>query len=218
MLAFDFALSTVAAPFRYWAVFPKINDFSWIKHNWLISSLLMRTCHKLKRKQPWKRRWKASLEVWGTAISASKLLTEFIALLVHVFFTELCSLKWIEETQTHAHAHALWYANCDASVPCSRRIFFLMQGTTHWIRYIQGKIVRTRICTKHQRVKSISFYFGKGFQCQIINLHRFVFDLRQVNHRSARQGRNPKTGDTISIAASNVPAFVPGKALRESVN
>ena len=114
--------------------------------------------------------------------------------------------------------HKLWYANCDASVPCSRRIFFLMQGTTHWIRYIQGKIVRTRICTKHQRVKSISFYFGKGFQCQIINLHRFVFDLRQVNHRSARQGRNPKTGDTISIAASNVPAFVPGKALRESVN
>ena len=63
-----------------------------------------------------------------------------------VLFTELCSFKWIEETQTHT----LWYANCDTSVPCSRRVLFLMQGTTHWIRYIiQGKIVRTRIPTNN---------------------------------------------------------------------
>ncbi|WP_267713174.1 HU family DNA-binding protein, partial [Vibrio parahaemolyticus] len=44
------------------------------------------------------------------------------------------------------------------------------------------------------------------------------FGTFKVNHRAARTGRNPKTGDEIQIAAANVPAFVAGKALKESVN
>ena len=36
--------------------------------------------------------------------------------------------------------------------------------------------------------------------------------------RPARQGRNPGTGEAIAIAASTVPAFKPGKALRDAVN
>ena len=37
-------------------------------------------------------------------------------------------------------------------------------------------------------------------------------------HRSARTARNPQTGDTIQVAATNVPKFKPGKALKETVN
>ena len=36
--------------------------------------------------------------------------------------------------------------------------------------------------------------------------------------RAARQARNPRTGQTIQIAASNRPTFRAGKALREAVN
>ncbi len=39
-----------------------------------------------------------------------------------------------------------------------------------------------------------------------------------VRKRSARTGRNPQTGATIKIKASNVPAFKAGKLLKESVN
>ncbi len=38
-----------------------------------------------------------------------------------------------------------------------------------------------------------------------------------VRHRKAREGRNPKTGEKIKIAARKVPAFVAGKALKEGV-
>lgn len=35
--------------------------------------------------------------------------------------------------------------------------------------------------------------------------------------RSAREGRNPKTGETIKIAATTVPSFKAGKHLKEAV-
>jgi len=38
-----------------------------------------------------------------------------------------------------------------------------------------------------------------------------------VEKRKARKGRNPRTGETITIAASKVVKFRPGKALKESV-
>ncbi len=38
-----------------------------------------------------------------------------------------------------------------------------------------------------------------------------------VRQRRKREGRNPKTGETITIAARKVPAFQAGKALREAV-
>ncbi len=39
-----------------------------------------------------------------------------------------------------------------------------------------------------------------------------------VRQREARTGRNPRTGETIQIAASKVPAFKAGKALKDAVN
>lgn len=44
------------------------------------------------------------------------------------------------------------------------------------------------------------------------------FGTFKVNPRAAREGRNPKTGEAIQIAASNTPAFKAGKALKEALN
>ncbi|MCG8343605.1 MAG: HU family DNA-binding protein [Chlorobiales bacterium] len=43
------------------------------------------------------------------------------------------------------------------------------------------------------------------------------FGTFSTGERAARQGRNPQTGETISIAAKKVVKFKPGKALREEV-
>ena len=44
------------------------------------------------------------------------------------------------------------------------------------------------------------------------------FGTFEVKERAARSGRNPKTGETIEIAASKHPAFSAGKALKDSIN
>ncbi len=38
-----------------------------------------------------------------------------------------------------------------------------------------------------------------------------------LRERAARKGRNPQTGEEIDIPASKVPAFKPGKSLKEAV-
>ncbi|VAX77169.1 DNA-binding protein HU-alpha [Serratia symbiotica] len=43
------------------------------------------------------------------------------------------------------------------------------------------------------------------------------FGTFKIINRSARTGRNPQTGKAIKIAAANVPAFVPGKGLKDAV-
>jgi DNA-binding protein HU-beta len=44
------------------------------------------------------------------------------------------------------------------------------------------------------------------------------FGSFEVRERAARKGRNPQTGEEIEIAASKVPAFKPGKSLKDAVN
>ena len=44
------------------------------------------------------------------------------------------------------------------------------------------------------------------------------FGTFSVSHRAARMGRNPATGASIYINASNVPKFKAGKALKEGCN
>ena len=46
----------------------------------------------------------------------------------------------------------------------------------------------------------------------------FGFGTFSVKHRDARQGRNPATGETIEIAASETPVFKAAKAFKEKVN
>lgn len=52
----------------------------------------------------------------------------------------------------------------------------------------------------------------QGDKVQLIPFGSFV-----VRERKARVGRNPQTGDTIKIAARRVPAFSPGKGLKDAV-
>ena len=44
------------------------------------------------------------------------------------------------------------------------------------------------------------------------------FGSFEVGSRSARTGRNPRTGETINIPASKSPKFKAGKALKDAVN
>lgn len=44
------------------------------------------------------------------------------------------------------------------------------------------------------------------------------FGTFSVKERAARVGRNPQTGAPIQISAAKIPAFKPGKALKDSLN
>ena len=44
------------------------------------------------------------------------------------------------------------------------------------------------------------------------------FGTFSVRARAARSGRNPQTGETIQIKASNTPGFKAGKAFKDAVN
>lgn len=43
------------------------------------------------------------------------------------------------------------------------------------------------------------------------------FGTFEVRERTARTGRNPHTGETIEISAAKVPAFKPGKGLKDAI-
>lgn len=53
---------------------------------------------------------------------------------------------------------------------------------------------------------------AKGEKVQLIGFGNF-----EVRERAARKGRNPQTGKEIEIAASKLPAFKPGKNLKDAV-
>ena len=44
------------------------------------------------------------------------------------------------------------------------------------------------------------------------------FGTFTVRAREAREGRNPRTGETVSVAAKHVPHFKAGKELRDRLN
>ena len=44
------------------------------------------------------------------------------------------------------------------------------------------------------------------------------FGTFEVSERAAREGRNPQTGKTMTIAASKAPKFKAGKALKDAFN
>ena len=44
------------------------------------------------------------------------------------------------------------------------------------------------------------------------------FGTFEVSERAAREGRNPQTGETMTIAASKAPKFTAGKALKDMIN
>ena len=60
--------------------------------------------------------------------------------------------------------------------------------------------------------QSIQDTLANGDKVQVIGFGTF-----EVRERAARKGRNPQTGKEIDIAASKVPAFKAGKALKDAV-
>ena len=53
----------------------------------------------------------------------------------------------------------------------------------------------------------------KGEKVQLVGFGTF-----EVSERSAREGRNPQTGEPMKIDASKAPKFKAGKALKDEVN
>ena len=53
----------------------------------------------------------------------------------------------------------------------------------------------------------------KGEKIQLVGFGTF-----EVSERAAREGRNPQTGEAMTIAASKTPKFKAGKALKDSIN
>ena len=62
-------------------------------------------------------------------------------------------------------------------------------------------------------VEAVTEALKSGDQVALVGFGTF-----SVRERAARQGRNPQTGATIEIKASNNPAFKAGKALKDAVN
>lgn len=62
-------------------------------------------------------------------------------------------------------------------------------------------------------VDSVSDALKAGDSVTLVGFGTFL-----VRERAARTGRNPKTGETLQIAAAKVPAFKAGKALKDAVN
>jgi DNA-binding protein HU-beta len=73
--------------------------------------------------------------------------------------------------------------------------------------------------TKKDTTKAVDVLFetitntlAKEEKIQLIGFGTF-----EVRDRAARTGRNPQTGEEIQISASKIPAFKPGKELKEAV-
>ena len=62
-------------------------------------------------------------------------------------------------------------------------------------------------------VSAIKTSLKKGDMVTLVGFGTFY-----VGKRKAREGRNPRTGEPIKIAAAKVPKFRAGKALKDAIN
>ena len=61
-------------------------------------------------------------------------------------------------------------------------------------------------------IEAISGEMSKGGEVQLTGFGTF-----EVHNRGARTTRNPRTGESVNVAAARVPFFRPGKTLKEKV-
>ncbi len=62
-------------------------------------------------------------------------------------------------------------------------------------------------------VETVTAELKKGEKVQLVGFGTF-----EVAKRPAREGRNPRTGETMKIKASKAPKFKAGKALKDAIN
>ena len=67
--------------------------------------------------------------------------------------------------------------------------------------------------SKKDAEKVVAEELKKGEKIQLVGFGTF-----EVSERAAREGRNPQTGEAMTIAASKTPKFKAGKALKDSIN
>ncbi len=82
-----------------------------------------------------------------------------------------------------------------------------------------AKVAETTELTKKDATKAVEAVLDAiadalktGDKVQLIGFGNF-----EVRERAARKGRNPQTGEEIEIASSKIPAFKPGKQLKDSI-
>ncbi|WP_409179094.1 HU family DNA-binding protein [Brevibacillus fortis] len=82
-----------------------------------------------------------------------------------------------------------------------------------------AKVTETTELTKKDSTKAVDAMLEaiadalkSGDKVSLVGFGNF-----EVRERAARKGRNPQTGEEIEIAASKMPAFKPGKELKDSV-
>lgn len=61
-------------------------------------------------------------------------------------------------------------------------------------------------------ISTVSETLKKGEKIQLIGFGSF-----EIRERAERKGKNPQTGEEITIAAAKVPAFKVGKALKDAI-
>lgn len=62
-------------------------------------------------------------------------------------------------------------------------------------------------------IEAVGGALKQGDQVTLVGFGTFL-----VREREARTGRNPRSGETIEIAASRLPSFKAGKGLKDAVN
>ena len=82
-----------------------------------------------------------------------------------------------------------------------------------------AKVAEATSLTKKDSAAAVDAVFAaiEGFLAEGDKVQLIGFGNFEVRDRAARKGRNPQTGAEIEIAASKVPAFKAGKALKDAV-
>lgn len=62
-------------------------------------------------------------------------------------------------------------------------------------------------------LESVVQAVAKGQEVRLVGFGSFT-----ATKREARQGRNPRTGETLNIPATTIPKFKPGKEFKEAVS
>ena len=121
------------------------------------------------------------------------------------------SVKLIDSTKAYDSSEALDLvcqtakAKFDETVELHVR---LGVDSRHADQQVRGAVVLPNGTGKTVR----TLVFAKGEKIQLVGFGTF-----EVRERAAREGVNPRTGDKIKIAASKVPAFKAGSALKDAV-
>ena len=103
------------------------------------------------------------------------------------------------------------------------KVEFVKEIANNTLRFNEGGNVVERKITVKQAEDIYNMIFGEeGAILAGLKMDGEVklagFGKFTVAEREARQGRNPQTGEAMTIAASKTPKFKAGKALKDSIN